>query len=457
MRTEAEPLAADSRTALRERASAWLLSVFLAVAPASWLPGIPEGLLTAFEWVAVVSAVLLVLVPELTAGRMPFPRGLLGPVGFGALLVLWMPGLAQAASNADRIGLIVDIGSNCAFLWCFYCLAKNGDIVWLVLHRAFVIFGFISGSALLHEALGLALWRTRGRWESVHFAGFESEPTGWAVALAMFLPLAALFFCMPPKRRALSWQCFSVSAAVMLIAGQVVGGGRSGIAATVVTVGGFVLFPFARRFGLILIAVVAVGALMTCLQQGCFGSSEIGSVTEVQTIATVDGAGQPTRTEDAVVALCSLDQLTTRRVAGYAIGAEKLAERPVVGHGLGQVFYIAPDNPNAEIHNLWLKWAVDTGVPAPLLLMAMTAAMLRVGSTLCRDQQRAETERVGAWILSLLLIVGLVVSVFEPWAPFGNFHLAGLWWAAGGVLLGRADAPSPADPPAAGMSPPPES
>lgn len=449
MRTAEAPVVADRmadwRSVCRERTAPWLLSLYLAVAPASWLPGIPGGLLRAFEWFAVVSAVGLVLLTEVTARRLPFPPGLLGPAGFALLLALWIPGLSRAASIDDVVDFAVDFGSNCAFLWCFYCLARNGDAVWRVFRRAFVIFALVSGGALAHEVWDLDLWSTLHRWRNEAFSGFDAVNTGWSVALAMFLPISALLFCMPPKRWPLGWKRFSVLAAVMLVLGQFISGGRGGLFTGLAVVGGFALLPITRRFGLVLIVWIAIGAWTTCLDRSCADLLSLDEVLEGQVLQHGDGLSRSTPAEDSVAALCSLDRLATGRVIGYEVAAEKFADKPLIGHGLGQISYLSRPSTESEVHNLWLKWSVDTGVLAPLLFLAMAGAMLRAGRTVYRDQRRAELERTGAGILSLVLVAGLLVSLIEPWVPFGNFQIAGLWWAAGGVLLGLAEVDPAAD------------
>jgi len=134
----------------------------------------------------------------------------------------------------------------------------------------------------------------------------------------------------------------------------------------------------------------------------------------------------------------SIDYLSTRRLQGYIIGLKRLWERPFLGHGLHQVKLYIPYRPPVEIHNLWLKWGVYSGVLAPTLLLAMVASILRAGWRIYRDGTRTEKERDMSGALGLIIIAGLVVSLLEINIPLGAFQLSAIWWAAAGSLVGIA-------------------
>ena len=77
-----------------------------------------------------------------------------------------------------------------------------------------------------------------------------------------------------------------------------------------------------------------------------------------------------------------LDQITSYRFSGYVEAVEALKERPLQGHGLDQVLVWVPlQNRETEIHNLWLKLAVYTGVLHPAFLLLMVGSLADHGAS----------------------------------------------------------------------------
>lgn len=420
----------------RGRLAPWLLSLFLALGPVYWLPGISMEALQRFDWGILLVSLALVLGTEMLKGRRPFPAGWLGPLGFGGILLLWLPGLAQASEPFRVIAFVYELGGSCALFWCFYCIARDGGDVRAIFQRAFVIIAILAGIALFRALLSTSNWQAPCQWDYSYIIGFGIRHTIWSVGLAVFVPVGAFFF-LPESRRPLAWKLLGIMGTAVLIGSQFISSGRGGILSSLLALGALMLLPSFRRLAF---AVVLIGLLASIafLDDSCVKHLKLDrwAVTEPTSEAV----------NPAVWAKTPLDNLSTRRIQGYLLGLEKVAERPLLGHGLGQVRLDTPWGTQTEIHNLWLKWAVYTGIAAPLLLLFMVTLILRTGWRLFRDPSRNAVERGTAALLGLILLSGLLISMLEIDIPIGVFQRTAIWWAAAGTLVGFSAASSSRDP-----------
>ena len=132
----------------------------------------------------------------------------------------------------------------------------------------------------------------------------------------------------------------------------------------------------------------------------------------------------------------SVNRLFTQRVSGYATGIERILERPLQGHGLRRVWVEGTLGLTVEIHNLWIKWAVYTGILPPLLFLAIVIAVLRANWQAIRRGGASGGEQRLAVVTGIVLVLGIIASLFEANALLGAFHYTALWWAAAGTALG---------------------
>ncbi len=439
------PSTAGPQGLLYARATPWLLALFLALGPVLWLPGIPSEALRLSKWMLLGLVVSLVFVAASTIGRRPFPTGLLGPLGLAALLLLWIPGLVQADSLASAAVLVVDVGSKFALLWCFYCVAREGSIVWDVYRRAFGIIVILAAVALLNELHGLELWETDGRWlgtreeggvwqdDSPWYGGFGARGSGWSIGLGLFLPLAVVAFSGRGERFAWGWRILGFSGAMAILISQVHASGRMGLMASLVVIAGLTMLPDGKRLVVVLVTAGLIGALSLCLERSCVDQLRVDDVLAAPTADDRESVDAP------LEALGWLDAASSQRLPGYFVGIDHLAESPLHGHGFRQVRTVNVLSEETDVHNLWLRWAVGSGILAPLLLMAMAASVLRVARRLYRDHELSDSERAGVAASALVVATGLLISQVEPHIPFGPLAVAGIWWAAAGTLLGLAD------------------
>ena len=418
--------------------ASWALSLFLVLGPVYRLPGVGMDVLRPIEWSILVVALGLVLGTRLLSGRTPFPTGVLGPLGFAGLLLLWIPGLVQAPGLFGVIEFVVQIALSAAFFWCFFCLAQDDwDNVIAIFRRALVIIVPLTAAALAAALAGTVDWRSPCGWNSTYVNGFGIRSTVWSAGMAMFLPVAALL--LPPMRRhrPLVWNAFAAVGVVILLASQLVAGGRAGIVTSLLCLAALALLRRSRWL-VGTVAVVGILASAPYWDGSCARHLQLPLVAPA--VAALAGPAEPDSEmrSDSGIRSKEVAELSSHRIQGYLLAIEKTAERPFLGHGLFQVLVTSRWGAQSEIHNLWLKWSTYTGVAAPLLLLVMVALILCAGWRMLRDPLRPAMERDAAAVLSLVIFAGLVISMLEVNMPIGAFQPSSLWWAAAGALVGAA-------------------
>lgn len=401
----------------------WLLSLYLGLAPVYVLPGIEYEHLRLAKGLLLAAALALTLLPPLLAGRLRLPGGLLGPLGFLGLLLLSVPGMAQARELSLVWMFLLDIGLGAAFLWCFFWLARQGEDVYLILLRGLVIIAAFAAAAVVVVLFRIPDWGSPcGEfWRPLYNSGFATARTVWSISLALFLPLAVLLRQRTRERGALLALALSVAAGAGILVSQFISGGRGGILASLIVLAGLLLAGASRWLAVGLAGVLAlIGVAL--IDDTC--RSHLQRDPAVQS---------PEFSGPRIVE--QLDTFSTDRVTGYITGLEKTAVRPFLGHGLGQVRIKGRWKPFIEIHNLWLKWAVYCGVLAPLLFAAMAAWVLWMAWRLLAGEGAAES-RAAVAALTLIVVAGLAASMIEPDALIGAFQFTAVWWAAAGILAG---------------------
>lgn len=442
------------RQADRDRAASWLLSAYLGSAPAYRLPGLEPELLDGLKIAAWVAAVGLVLLPAALEGRLRRPRRIFSAPAFAAVALLTAPGLLRASDPSDLTRFLLDIGAGVVFLWCFFDLARRGfDFRRLFLRASLVV------SALSAVSLGIILfenpdWGLPCRYlSSIPAAlGFGVTRTGWSIGLGLLLPALALIAELPGRRRSRALVvAAAASGSAAILASQLASGGRTGLAMSGMTVLVFLLRRPSRRLA---IALLGVGLVLawTALDRTCLRHLKVPA--PLAAVHAPEGPPawwtpriiRPLPPSLAQAYTAGLERARSRgdtlnyigghRVWQFDLSVERIAERPLVGHGWRQVLFRETyEDRLVEVHNLWLKWALYTGLPAPLwfafLALSILAAAVRLAFRLRR------TEEAGlAGTLALIVFLGLFASLFEGSVLVGSFHLTAIWWGAAGAALG---------------------
>lgn len=442
------------RQADRDRVASWLLSSYLGVAAAYWLPGLDRELLDGLKVAAWIAGTGLVVVPAAWEGRLRIPRGILGPGAFAAVALLTVPGFVRASDGPDIARFVVDIGAGTVFLWCFFDLARRGFDLRLLLLRAALVVGALSALSLGIVVLAIPdlnlPCRALDRMPAT--TGFGVQRTGWSIGIGLLLPALALTAGLPGSRRSRAvLAAAAATGAAAILASQFASGGRTGLAMSGMAVLIFLLGSASRRLALVLIAAGFVLA-WTVLDASCIRHlripvdfAELGAreTSPAWWSPRVLRPHPPTmrhaftrRLAQARRAGNTLDFVSGHRIRQIELSVERIADRPLAGHGWRQVlFHEEYSNRLVEAHNLWLRWALYAGLPAPgwfaFLALSILVAAVRLAYRLRR------TEHAGlAGTLALIVFFGLFASLFEGSVLLGSFHLAAVWWGAAGAALG---------------------
>ena len=146
--------------------------------------------------------------------------------------------------------------------------------------------------------------------------------------------------------------------------------------------------------------------------------------------------GPPPTPTPVYVPSVSVNRLFTERFSGYSAGVDRILERPLRGHGLRQVWVEGSLDRTVEIHNLWIKLAVYSGVLPPLVFLGIVMALLLASWRAIVGERAGSANRRLAMAMGIILVLGGIATLFEPNALLGAFHYTALWWAAAGVALG---------------------
>ena len=409
----------------------WLVSLYLGLAPVYHLPGLGAEYLRLFKGALAVAGVAVVLVPPLWSGRLRLPAGALGPAGFLALILLSAPGLIQAREMALSLMFVMDIGYAAGFMWCFFWLARQGENVTVIFVRALVVI-----TALAAVPLVTMLVRIPDNpgpcdlfWE--YNKGFGSGETQWSISLSLFLPVVVLLMGMVRGRYA---TLINIASAGILLGTLFATGGRTGFLAAAVSLIALAFLRASRWFALSSLAAGIALLGMAAFDKSCSEHLGLDRLLLPAAQPTAEVAPRPPAATTRIIT--KLDSASTNRLSIYRTGLKRIAERPFLGHGIKQVLVAGRWKPQIEIHNLWIKWAVYSGILAPLWFVIMIGFILVFAFRLLTAKPDAEEHRAKTVVLTLIVLSGLIASLFEPNVLIGSFQYAAIWWAAAGVLIG---------------------
>ena len=399
-------------------AESWFFSLYLGVAPVFWLPGVSPSVVGLLKATLVVAAVGVLFFRMATTGLVLLPRGLMGPAGFVMLLLLSVPGLVQAREPFVAIKFVVDIGICATFLWCFYNLARQGGTIRMIFVRSLTIITLFAAITVVSLLTGLPDWDVPSEMHhSLSFTdvGFSSGTTGWSLSLALYLPSTLLLFPAKTSQK-FGWPLVFFILVGIILVSQSASGGRSGMLVSLFTIVAF-MFVISRW----MVGVLAVGVL--------------GAVTLVPLDLWINHL----RLEHLLsseLSLTNLDVFSSYRIKTDIVAVEMIGERMFSGYGMGQVRLPAGPISVIEVHNLWLRWAAESGIFLPLFFFAMICSALCKLWRLTLSTPKSRDDRILAFVLGLILLGGIVISLFEPRALIGAFQYTAVWWAAMGTLLG---------------------
>jgi len=246
-------------------------------------------------------------------------------------------------------------------------------------------------------------------------APLTQNPNDLALMLNLILPLAiALFLTGRPKTRALLLGLIALDAAAVILTFS-----RAGFLTLATTIALYVarLLGRPRGRGIAIAAVVLVLIAVPFLPGGYM--ERLSTITDIKTDPT--GSAQE-RWADTIAAL------------------RFILHHPVVGAGVGMNILALNEVRGPEwkqVHNVYLEYAVDLGIPGLVLFVMLLLGCLRAAAGARRTAGAAGSGEPAllAEGLQASLIAFAVAAVFHPVAyHFYFYYIAGLALAARGVI-----------------------
>ena len=397
---------------LLSRAQSWLLTLYLGTAPVRWLPGLDHELVTRGKVILFALAVGTVFLAT-SPRRLRFPAGLVGPLGFGAIATLSIPGLLRS-EEAGALAYLADLAYGAAMLWCFHNVARVTAVDAMeVLERSAAVAAAFASVAFLAAVAGIG-WQAPCASAPFTLTGFGCGRTGWSQGIALYFPVLLVFLFR--RDVGVLRRLLYAALGTGIIAAQLAVGGRAGLVASSVVISTMAFFFMPRRW-----KIMAATAL--CLLIAAFSLPNPWSEHL-----------RLNRIPDDSVSLADVDRFSAGRVNGALEAIGYIAEKPFSGHGIGAVAVKYRGDP-VEIHNLWLKWAAYLGIGAPALFLVISICLLDRARRLLRSTvpRRSVVAATGLTVVS-----GLVVSMLASGTPLGAFQDSAIWWAAAGLIVASA-------------------
>ena len=413
------PPAAAPATEAGRTAFAGLLAftAILIVSPQAWFP-----VLGSLRIALVAAAVAIVAeLLDRAMNRRPFRRS---PLAFKLVLALvgwavvtvplsYWPGGSVAALTDHFLKAI-------AFFWLIATVVTSErrlrGFLWLLVLASLPL----SITALQNYASGSFLRTPDGAVPRI--AGYSSagsglaaNPNDLALMINLLIPFAVALMLMS---RGLLSRLVAASALLLGVAGVIVTFSRAGFL-TLAAMGLVGLLALGRRRPIALVAVVVLLATAsTMLPRGYF--ERLSTITNIESDTTGSAQG---RWNDALVAM------------------EVAARNPITGVGLDQNVLALNQERGAtwrEVHNVYLQYAVDLGLPGLVLFLALFGSLFRTAGRVRRTGKRVTGRRdiaLAAGSVQVTLVAFAVAAFFHPVAyQFYFFLAAGLALAVQNVL-----------------------
>ena len=416
IRTSAAPAAPPAEAGRTAFAGLLAFTAILIVSPQAWMP-----LLGTLRIALVAAAVAIVAeLLDRAMNRRAFRRT---PLAFKLVIALvswavltvplsYWPGGSVAALTDHFMKAI-------AFFWLLATVITSGrrlrTFLWLLVLASLPL----SLTALQNYASGSFLRTPDGALPRIAGyttagSGLAANPNDLALMINLLLPFAAAL--MLSARR---WWLRGVAATALLlgVAGVIVTFSRAGFL-TLAAMGLVGLLALARRRPLALLAAAVLLATgLTMLPQGYF--ERLSTITDIESDTTGSAQG---RWNDTLVAM------------------QVAARNPITGVGLDQNVLALNQERGAtwrEVHNVYLQYAVDLGLPGLVLFLALFVTLFRTAGRVRRTGRRRHCRDVAlaAGSVQVALVAFAVAAFFHPVAyQFYFFLAAGLALAVQNVL-----------------------
>ncbi len=375
------------------------LAFFLVVGPIYWLPTVPGAVLLAAK---AGGLALVLLFPYLGLRKEIYAVPPSLPLVIITALVFSAPPAVASLSfdflNYFVISLFIVLGYSLAKYYkqeaVLDCLFYA--VVGFSVFGFFVFVDFLFGGIFvnpIHETK-LYLYQT----------GFHGGRTGWTGICNLFLALALIGLLL--NISGLKKILLSVSVSILLLNLLLVDS-RGGLVTGIFVILAY-LFALGRdsKTKFVLLSIVFACFAIVFFYQ--FADRLLMSRTYLSLVA-------PEELRSGI---------TSGRMEGYLVALDLYMQAPLVG--LGDVDMRDFGQEVEKIHNVWLRVLVEQGLFGFLGLLFFSFGIFY---TLFRNSQHP-------WaVYIMLLVAGLLPTLFEPTGVFGNFFATALFWVAIGVFL----------------------
>lgn len=385
-----------------------VLMLYLGLAPIYWLPGISFELLGLVKIILFVVAAGLLFLAGIVGDRARLPTGLLGPAGLGLSLLATTGGIFQS-EMALAINVTKDYLLVFSTLWMFYLLAQMNLDAEKILIGASTLVALACVPVFASKYLGGPDFAGPPQFVAEHLwiSGFSSLRTGWSNGIALYVaPL--LLVMVRPMSYAWLPRSFAALGVCAIILSQITVAGRAGMLASLLVV----VCAFAARGYRKVLMVMAVAV----------------AVFVVSNLDLVASHLRITRDYTASQGTDDIDTISAGRLQGDIVGIERALESPLIGHGLGEAVV-----GGGEIHNVWIRLANESGVLAPLVLLAVVALVSRRALFMSRQSGSDRRQRFRSNVYIGVIFGGLVMTMLEPRVLLGTFQISVMWWAFAGL------------------------
>lgn len=239
------------------------------------------------------------------------------------------------------------------------------------------------------------------------FTGFGGSRTGWSLG-ASFLGALALANVASSDGKGKKWNFLIV---VIIGAATFIPGGRVGMAA----------------FALMLISIVALGALRKSTVRTSLYWLGITFVTVLVALTFAE------ELRLASLFTGDLREGTTGRTEGWKFGLDIFMSNPIFGIGEYEADLIGRAEGYGAVHNVLLNYLVKYGVVGTLPMLAFFLWLfVRIYS-----RRRDALVHYPTLVAALMFASTSAIVWLEPYAVFGAFFNALVFWFAVGIFLAR--------------------
>lgn len=403
--------------------------IYLGASPIYWLPGIAPDTLRTIKLLLIATPLLVLFVTRSKTFMHSLNSQIFGVFGYLLLLLCALPGLLQSSVSNLYITVLA-FSLVFLMLWgarAYFISTINPNNILIL--SAVIIGGFcllVNLSFLTGFPNFISPYENG---QALTVAGFGAKRTGWSNGIALFIPL--LFLVLVDSRKVtFRRQLFTYAFALFIFGSQLIVGGRGGIVAS--------LIGFSMIFGFILPKKLIVPSTLVVSLLAVLAFSLYSNTGDLEDKESV---------QENVLSHFRLDRLDSNRsnrfdrfsagrLGQFECAWMKFKEQPLFGHG----FTDESECLGADIHNLWLKLLVQSGLLIVVFLFIfITIISMRLITSFVQLKRVKNAElhviRKTMAIYLAVLLQGVFVSLIEPNALIGSFQATAIWWVVLGFSL----------------------